>query len=98
MRLNRLFYFLAVLLTLPVSGFGQTVPVAPNMLLDIGGALGGVTPTCLKFDIQGNMYVLGKYGNLDAVDFDPSAGVNIALEKLLVILQLNIAQLVPLFG
>jgi len=75
MRLNRLVGFLALLLILPLLGFGQTVPVAPNMLLDIGGALGGVAPAILKLDAQGNMYVTGQYGNADVLDFDPSAGV-----------------------
>jgi gliding motility-associated-like protein len=75
MRLNRLVYFLAVLLTLPVSGFGQTVPVAPNMLLDMGGLGASVTSTILKFDAQGNIYVTGNYGNLYAIDFGSSAGV-----------------------
>ncbi|MBC7400765.1 MAG: hypothetical protein H7289_12565, partial [Mucilaginibacter sp.] len=66
-----------MLLILPLLGFGQTVPVAPNMLLDIGGSGGyaSVTPTCLKFDAQGNMYVTGNSGGLNKVDFDPSAGV-----------------------
>ncbi len=81
MCLNRLFYFLALLLALPVCGFGQTVPVAPNMLLDIGGYNSKVGPTNLKFDAQGNFYVTGHFKNGigdvagKPVDFDPSAGV-----------------------
>jgi len=76
MRLNRLFYFLVLLLVLPVYGFGQTVPVAPNMLLDIGGLGTDVISTDLKFDAQGNIYVAGNYiDNKNAIDFDPSAGV-----------------------
>ena len=57
MCLNRLFYFLPLLLVLPVYSFGQTVPVAPNMLLDIGGLGSDVISTDMKFDAQGNIYV-----------------------------------------
>jgi gliding motility-associated-like protein len=73
MYLNRLFIFLALLLTLPISVFGQKVPVAPNMLLDIGGVNASATPHVLKFDAHGNMYVAGEFAR--EVDFDPSAGV-----------------------
>ncbi|TSJ40550.1 T9SS type B sorting domain-containing protein [Mucilaginibacter corticis] len=57
MRLNRLFYFLALLLVLPVYVFGQKVPVAPTMLLDIAGQ--EYLISYYKFDAQGNIYVAG---------------------------------------
>jgi hypothetical protein len=75
MRLNRLLYFFALLLALPLAGYGQTVPVAPNMLLDIGEMYADLSPSILKFDAQGNIYVAGNYNSSNSVDFDPSAGV-----------------------
>lgn len=76
MHFNKLFYFIAVLLTLPVYGFGQRVPVAPSMLLGIGGLDAAVYSSNLKFDAQGNTYVTGYFiDRNDKTDFDPSAGV-----------------------
>ncbi len=76
MRLYRIFYFIAVLLTLPVYGFGQRVPVAPSMLLGVGGLDAAVYSSSMKFDAQGNIYVTGYFVDRnDKVDFDPSAGV-----------------------
>jgi gliding motility-associated-like protein len=71
MSLKRLFYFLALLLALPVAGFGQTVPVAPSMLFNLGTYGGWISPNSSKFDAQGNMYISGKFFSL--IDFDPSA-------------------------
>ncbi|WP_205942680.1 gliding motility-associated C-terminal domain-containing protein [Pedobacter psychroterrae] len=76
MRLYRIFYFIAVLLTLSVYGFGQRVPVAPSMLLGIGGLDAAVYSSSMKFDAQGNTYVTGHFTDrYDSADFDPSAGV-----------------------
>ncbi|MGF7082373.1 gliding motility-associated C-terminal domain-containing protein [Mucilaginibacter sp. UYCu711] len=83
MYLNKLVGFLALLLILPILSFGQTVPVAPSMLLDIGGLRASAISTSLKFDAQGNFYVIGNYvdGPYNVVDFDPSAGITGATEK-----------------
>jgi gliding motility-associated-like protein len=76
MRYNIVFYFFALLLTLPVCGFGQKVPVAPSMLLDIGGSNANVYAADMKSDAQGNTYVTGKFRDTyNTMDFDPSAGV-----------------------
>jgi gliding motility-associated-like protein len=83
MYLNKLVGFLALLLILPILSFGQTVPVAPNMLLDIGGLRGSAISSSLKFDAQGNFYVIGHLSNgpYNVVDFDPSAGITGSTEK-----------------
>jgi gliding motility-associated-like protein len=77
MHLKRSFYFLALLLAIPVYGFGQRVPVAPSLLFNLGRVGGIVSSTIFKLDAQGNMYVLGLfYDNYYyKVDFDPSASV-----------------------
>ncbi|MEJ7557100.1 MAG: hypothetical protein WKF66_02260 [Pedobacter sp.] len=76
MRYNKLLYFFALLLTLPVCGFGQKVPVAPSMLLDIGGSDANVYASDMKSDAQGNTYVTGNFSDqYNTLDFDPSAGV-----------------------
>ena len=76
MRHYILIYFFALLLALPICGFGQTVPVAPGMLLDIGGSDANVYPADMKSDAQGNTYVMGNFRDeYKTLDFDPSAGV-----------------------
>jgi gliding motility-associated-like protein len=73
MRLNRLLYFLYFLLAIPACGFGQTIPIAPSMLLDIGGQGANCISTGMKLDAQDNIYVMGIFSG--TVDFDPSARV-----------------------
>ena len=76
MRLHTLVYVIAWLLTSPIYGFGQLVPVAPSLMLNIGGSNGTAYGSNLKSDAQGNTYVTGSFRDENnTVDFDPFAGV-----------------------
>ncbi|RZL19946.1 MAG: gliding motility-associated C-terminal domain-containing protein [Pedobacter sp.] len=77
MRHIRLLYFLTLLLTLPFWALAQKVPVAPDMLFQVGGPNADVYSTNIKGDAQGNTYVTGRITDKSkTVDTYPSPGFN----------------------
>jgi len=77
MIINRLFCVIVLLGTLPFYGFGQKIPVAPSLMLNIGGEDAIAYGSNLKLDDQGNTYVIGGLNaKPNNVDFDPSGGIS----------------------
>lgn len=76
MILSRLFCVIVLLGALPLCGFGQKIPVAPSLMLNVGGEEANAYGSVVKLDSQGNSYVIGGFSaKTNNVDFDPSPDI-----------------------